>query len=1516
MKPNPNRIQIHRQFARLTASLAVLALSTAATPAAPVTWDATPTTPGAQDGNGNWGTAANNTNWWNGTANVTWTNANGDTAVLGVNTATASTVTLTNKVTVGGITYSNAGTAAYTVAGGSTTVIPVAAATNLTFTGVSPTILLAGHNVTNGQVTELISASVIATSPLSVLASTTSTNSFLRFNNITNNFSGGALYVGTPGNATYGGTTALFIDFNTPTTTDPYASIINNLTNITVYSNAAFRISNHNSGSASLIQWPKQMTISGEGRQGWGGAWILTGNVGDNFVANVVLAGDSTIEINSGTSGLTYGLYGPISGTGRLQLVADNTVNSVATVVLTNVSTYFGSTLVVGGVTVQLTSGNDRLPTSTVLTLGRSDSSVAAWNRFGRLVLGNPTLAVNQTLAGLASDPTISGCQVAGGNSTNISVLTVANGSDDVFAGGLGGATAPTNMLALVKSGSGKLSLQGTNQCVGGYTINNGSVQFGDGFTDWPFGGAITNNAAVIFNVASSLTDLSPITGSGPLTKMGGGSLVLAGTNSYTGPTVLSAGKLTLMTTMTGGAILVTNAGTELEVQLSPGAPTLTAASASIDSSTLDFNLNLNSPSATAPLTVTSGFSNGGFTTINVLSFGPLSLGSFPLIKYGSYQSNDFSSLNLTSMGAGVTASVQNNPGNHSIDLVITALTRLKWSGLTDTNWDTTTTNWMDFSGLPTTYAVGDFALFDDSGTNTAIWLSSDPQPDSLTVSNNARAYSFNGVSGIGGSSALLKQGTGTLTVAVNNNNSGGTIIQKGTVQVGDGVNDGTITAPITDNGALIFNVVNSSTVGGITGTGTVTKAGAGQLTLGSGNTYAGATTVQQGQLLLTDSAALGATNVGTTISGGAETHLTLGGLAIAEPLALSGSGVSGGGAFIVDAGASSWSGPITASAYTLFAAAASGASCALSGGLNAGTNLVEFGPVDGAYFTVASNLTAGTVLLNNAGGLFLSSANDSLTNIVVAKANPTSGTISRTAGVTAQHSHALGTNGLVKVINTNLIGNSGAIVRLGNNANIPATVSLDATLSGTGASGPGAYQVAFGTLGAASTNTWNGPITIHGADPATGVTPTFFLRGDTNCVLVINGDMTWADGVGVVSFRGPTCQTVINGRVNLGTNNLAGNSDNGTPELTINSTGNTWNALTMGINKVHVGANNALPIAAKVALNNASAVLDLNGFNQQIGGLSSSVNATVGNYGTNTASTLTVSTALGSNWVYSGAIANVSGAKPLSLVVAGDTLTLSSAGNGYAGTTTIGNGATLALTNSGALTVTTPIDVQAGGTFDVSGITNNNGNFVLGTNQTLKGNGTVNGSLAVSGTLAPGESVGALTVTTNVTLNPAATTVMEVNNATATNDLLSVGGTLTYNGTLLITNISAVAYTNNQVLKLFSAATYGVNAFATIAFLGVGSYDASSLTVDGTIKVLSLLPSTPTNITFSLAAGGTQLHLLWPANYTGWLLQSNAVGIVNPSSWFTVPNSAATNQMFLPIDPSRANVFYRMRHP
>ena len=102
----------------------------------------------------------------------------------------------------------------------------------------------------------------------------------------------------------------------------------------------------------------------------------------------------------------------------------------------------------------------------------------------------------------------------------------------------------------------------------------------------------------------------------------------------------------------------------------------------------------------------------------------------------------------------------------------------------------------------------------------------------------------------------LTKAGAGTATLIGATNNPSSTTISAGILQIGDGTAAGSIgTAAITNNATLAFNTPAAGIVLGnvISGSGALTKTGAGNLTLnGAGaNTFAGTTTVSGGSLIL-----------------------------------------------------------------------------------------------------------------------------------------------------------------------------------------------------------------------------------------------------------------------------------------------------------------------------------------------------------------------------------------------------------------------------------------------------------------------------------------------------------------------------------------------------------------------------------------------------------------------------------------------------------------------------------------
>jgi alpha-galactosidase len=192
-----------------------------------------------------------------------------------------------------------------------------------------------------------------------------------------------------------------------------------------------------------------------------------------------------------------------------------------------------------------------------------------------------------------------------------------------------------------------------------------------------------------------------------------------------------------------------------------------------------------------------------------------------------------------------------------------------------------------------------------------------------------------------------------------------------------------------------------------------------------------------------------------------------------------------------------------------------------------------------------------------------------------------------------------------------------------------------------------------------------------------------------------------------------------------------------------------------------------------------------------------------------------------------------------------------------YTGTTTLEGGNTI-LAGSGSIAGSKAIIVNAGAALDASARTD--GTLTLASGQTLTGNGAINGNavIASGATLAPGGGLTTLIFSNNLTLSGGSTTMIEINKAVSpTNDSAQVMGTLTYGGTLVLTNIGAVPFAAGDDFKLFSASMYR-GAFTNVApaIPDVNlAWDTNSLS-NGVLSVIAM--PTPRPQFSTISAGGS----------------------------------------------------------
>ena len=239
-------------------------------------------------------------------------------------------------------------------------------------------------------------------------------------------------------------------------------------------------------------------------------------------------------------------------------------------------------------------------------------------------------------------------------------------------------------------------------------------------------------------------------------------------------------------------------------------------------------------------------------------------------------------------------------------------------------------------------------------------------------------------------------------------------------------------------------------------------------------------------------------------------------------------------------------------------------------------------------------------------------------------------------------------------------------------------------------------------------------------------------------------------------------------------------------------------------------------------------------------------------------------------------------------------------------------------LTLAGANTFTGTATVN-GGTLLVNGSVNAS-SVSVGDVSTLGGNGTITGAVNLNsgGTLAPGSGIGRLTVSNSLVAANGSVTRMEISKtgSVTTNDAITGLTSISYGGSLTVTNLGPGALAAGDTFPLFSAGAYAGTFTATnLPTLPAGlawNFDGGS----GVLSVVNPVATNPTNLAFSL--GGGNLTLAWPSDHTGWRLQTqtNPLATGLTTNWFDVAGATTTNQMLLPVAPDAPSIFFRLTYP
>ncbi len=1222
---------------------------------------------------------------------------------------------------------------------------------------------------------------------------------------------------------------------------------------------------------------------------------------GTNFTLtnNITVSGDPTFTPPSGTTQTISGVISDGASPGEVAM------DGAGTLVLSGANTYSGGTTIASG-TVQVNNSDPGTSSSIGTgTLTFDGGALQVQSGAGALTFNNNvtvdstggTFDTNGTTLTWTGTITDASPETPGNTPGSLTVLSSTGGGALVLDPTSGSNTNTYAGATILGDGTNAVTLRGGEQNafsanssvtvnanatldLGGFAQTIGSLAGSGTVTNSGSGNVMLtaggNNASTTFSGT-----INNGNGTVALTKTGTGTLVLSGTNTYTGSTTVSAGALevtgplatTALTVESGaalqgngaiaGSVTVDDGATLEPLSLSGGPGTLTVGSLTLNAgSTISYQLGTANVigGATNDLTTINGnlVLNGGTLDVtNAGSFG--GSGVYEILGYTGTLSGG-GQLSIGTLPGTYTGVIQTSVAGQ-VNLVVSSNNdpTLFWDGATTIanntidggsgTWDNTTTNWTAANGAINANWVNGTAVFESTAGTVTV---------DEAISYQALLFATTGYQVTAtGSGALIPTGVASISV-----DSGMTA---------------TISAPIT-------------------GSGGVETVSPGTLILSGANTYTGATEISAGTVALSGTGTI-ATSSGVADNGTFDISGVSGGTTIAE---LSGTGnvalgsntltigeTSGGnanqnssfGGLISGAGnlTTAGTGTLTLSnvqTYTGLTTIDTGSALALSG---SGSIAASSGLADAGTFSI-SGVSGGTTIaeLSGTGSVVLGSNTLTIGTTSGGNANQSSsfgGVISGAGGLSTAGTGTLTLNNVQIFTGVTTI-NSGATLALSGAGSIAASSGVADTgtfdisglsggttiakLSGAGNVTLGGNTLTIGTTSGGNANenssfggviSGTGGVTIAGNGTVTlsGTNRYFGGTAINGGILAVSADANLGDASGGLTFGGGTLQflsgfttardiTLDAGGGTIDANGNAGvtfsgditNGDSTTGGLTFEDSTNSHEIIVLsGTNNYSgpttIAASSNLEANSTGALSPNSAFTVNGGLllydSNTIASLSGSGGVLGGNAGN---ATLTIAPASGAT-TFSGTLGDdtlISGT--LSIVKTGAGTQVLTGTNTYTGSTTI-DGGTLEV--DGSITGTSNVTVNAGGTLSGAGIVDPPAVTIS------SGASFAPGTAGVPGT--------SMTIAGNLAFQSGALYVVYLNPTTAT--FANVSGTATLAGTVQA-NFTAGTYLTRTYDIFHASALSGTFSGLTTTDAPPGlfklDYTATDVYLDFTAQV------------------------------------------------------------------------------